>query len=65
VCCPAVGNNIGDAGATALAAALQKNTTVTEVELSGARACWGVRVGPRAFSFELPLRVLRLGILRR
>jgi hypothetical protein len=39
VCCPAAGNNIGDAGATALAAALQKNTTLTKVDLGGARAC--------------------------
>ncbi len=38
VCCTAADNNIGDAGATALAAALQKNTTLTEVNLYGARA---------------------------
>ncbi len=56
MCCPEAGNDIGDAGATALAAALQKNTTVTEVDLSGARACsvaagegggWGT-LGPKA-----------------
>ncbi len=41
VCCPAAGHNIGDAGATALAAALQKNTTVTAVNLWGARSCSG------------------------
>jgi hypothetical protein len=111
VCCPAVGNNIGADGATALAAALQKNMTVTKVDLRGARACWGGRDGwrgwgtlgptaaarragapngrggrereplrgraPRAalalpaasgpprFSCELPLCVLRLGIVWR
>jgi hypothetical protein len=42
VCCPAAANNkIGTAGATALAAALQKNTTVTAVDLGCARACSG------------------------
>jgi hypothetical protein len=44
VCCPAAGNNIGAAGATALAAALQKNTTVTEVNLECAQACSRARV---------------------
>ena len=38
MCCTAAGNGIGDAGATALAAALQKNTSVTSVNLRGARA---------------------------
>jgi hypothetical protein len=49
VCCPAAeqGNKIGDAGATALAAALQKNTTVTEVDLECAQACSGGRGGWR------------------
>ena len=47
MCCPAAGNSIGDAGATALAAALQKNTTVTAVDLAGARACSGGRGGWR------------------
>ena len=39
------GNNIGDAGATALAAALEKNTSVTSVILYGARAWLGGRDG--------------------
>jgi hypothetical protein len=55
VCCPAAGNDIGDAGATALAAWLQKNTTVTAVDLGGAQAARvaatdggvGGRLGPR------------------
>ncbi len=56
MCCIAAGNCIGDDGATALAAALQKNTTVTEVDLQSARACsvaagegggWGT-LGPKA-----------------
>ena len=37
VCCTAAGNGIGDAGATAFARALKKNTTVTSVDLGGAR----------------------------
>ncbi len=47
MCCPEAGNDIGDAGATALAAALQKNTTVTALNLGGARACSGGRGGWR------------------
>jgi hypothetical protein len=47
VCCPAAGNRIGAAGATALAAALQENTTVTALNLGGARACSGGRGGWR------------------
>ena len=39
VCCTIAGNDIGDAGATAFAAALEKNTTVTSVNLEGAREC--------------------------
>ena len=45
VCCTAAGNGIGDAGATALAAALEKNTTVTLVNLYSARAWLGGRGG--------------------
>jgi hypothetical protein len=45
VYCPAAGNGIGADGATALAAALQKNTTVTTVNLEGARARSGGRGG--------------------
>ena len=45
VCCTAAGNVIGDAGATAIAAELEKNTTVTSVNLGGARErgseAWG------------------------
>ena len=45
MCCTAAGNEIGDAGATAIAAALEKNTTVTSVNLGGARErgseAWG------------------------
>ena len=41
VCCTAAGNGfyngIGEAGATAIAAALEKNTTITSVDLGGAR----------------------------
>ena len=37
VCCTAAGNFIGDAGATAFATALEKNTTVTLVNLERAR----------------------------
>ena len=37
VCCTAAGNGIGDAGATAFAAALEKNTTITSVNLERAR----------------------------
>ena len=33
VCCTAAENDIGDAGATAFAAALEKNTTITSVNL--------------------------------
>jgi hypothetical protein len=47
VCCPAADNKIGADGATALAAALQKNTTITDVDLFGARACSGGRGGWR------------------
>jgi hypothetical protein len=54
VCCTAAGNNIGDDGATALAAALQKNTTVTEVNLWGARARSGGRGGLRGWGTLLP-----------
>ena len=39
VCCTAADNRIGEAGATALAAALEKNTTVTSVNLGSAREC--------------------------
>ena len=39
VCCTTAGNGIGDAGATAFAAALEKNTTITSVDLGGAREC--------------------------
>ena len=45
VCCTASGNGIGEAGATALAAALEKNTSVTSVDLGGARAWLGGRGG--------------------
>ena len=45
VCCTAAGNDIGDAGATALAAALEKNTSVTSVDLGCARAWLGGRGG--------------------
>ena len=45
MCCTAADNGIGEAGATALAAALEKNTTVTSGKLESARAwfggCWG------------------------
>ena len=37
VCCTAADYRIGDAGATAFAAALEKNTTITSVDLGGAR----------------------------
>ena len=37
VCCTAADNGIRDAGATAFAAALEKNTTITSVDLGGAR----------------------------
>jgi hypothetical protein len=47
VCCPAADNNIGAAGATALAAALQKNTTLTAFRFGCARACSGGRGGWR------------------
>ncbi len=47
MCCMAAGNDIGDAGATALAAALQKNTTVTALNLYRARACSSGRGGWR------------------
>ena len=39
VCCTAADNGIGAAGATAIAAALEKNTTVTSVNLERAREC--------------------------
>ena len=39
VCCTAAGNGMGEAGATAFAAALEKNTTITSVNLDGAREC--------------------------
>ena len=39
VCCTAADNGIGEAGAKAFAAALEKNTTVTSVNLGGAREC--------------------------
>ena len=45
VCCTAAGNEIGAAGATALAAALEKNTSVTSVKLGSARAWLGGRGG--------------------
>ena len=45
MCCTAAGNGIGEAGATALAAALEKNTTVTSVDLGSARAWLGGRGG--------------------
>jgi hypothetical protein len=45
VCCTAADKGIDAAGATALAAALQKNTTVTTVKLICARACSGGRGG--------------------
>ena len=45
VCCTAADNGIGEAGATALAAALQKNTSVTSVNLWSARAWLGGRGG--------------------
>ena len=44
VCCTAAGNGIGEAGATAIAAALEKNTTITSVDLGGAREC-GLEAG--------------------
>ena len=37
VCCTAAVNGIGEAGATAFAAALEKNTTITSVNLRCAR----------------------------
>ena len=49
VCCTAAGNHIGDDGATALAAALQKNTTVMVINLECARACSGGRGGWRGW----------------
>ena len=39
MCCTAADNGIGAAGATAIAAALEKNTTITSVDLGGAREC--------------------------
>ena len=39
VCCTIADNGIGEAGAKAFAAALEKNTTVTSVNLEGAREC--------------------------
>ncbi len=54
VCCSAAGNRIGVAGATALAAALQKNTTVTAVNLNSARACSGGRGGWRGWGRFCP-----------
>ena len=44
VCCTAADNGIGDAGAKAFASALEKNTTVTSVDLGGAREC-GLEAG--------------------
>ena len=43
--CTAAGDSIGEAGAKALAAALQKNTSVTSVNLERARAWLGGRGG--------------------
>ena len=45
MCCTAADNGIGEAGATALAAAFQKNTTITSVNLYSARAWLGGRGG--------------------
>ena len=45
MCCTAADNKIGEAGATALAAAFQKNTTITSVDLGCARAWLGGRGG--------------------
>ena len=39
MCCTAADNGIGEAGAKAFAVALEKNTTVTSVNLEGAREC--------------------------
>ena len=39
VCCTIADNGIGEAGAKAFAVALEKNTTVTSVNLEGAREC--------------------------
>ena len=38
-CCTAADTGIGDDGAIALAAALEKNTTITSIDLGCARAC--------------------------
>ena len=45
VYCTAAENGIGDSGMTALAAALEKNTSVTSVNLGCARAWLGGRGG--------------------